>query len=315
DPMTNTLYVVAKTKEARADGNHYVQTLHALDITNGADKYITTGNGGYVIGDTKGSATFANETTAITVPGVGAETSGGATPTVPFSARKENQRPSLQLLKGRVYVAWASHGDNGPYHGWVVGFNETTLQPEKIFNTAPNGGLSGIWQSEGALSTDGTYLYFAVGNGGGAGGFQAWDPANGNYSESVLKIDTTQSGTLMPVADYFTPYNWQALDSADADLGSGGVMLLPDSVGSNGHPHLMVETGKDGHIYLLDRDNMGKLVPGQMNNSQIVQDVVAGPGGVWRNPSFYQGSATSGLVFSHASASHSRGFRTICCVI
>jgi len=309
DTASNTLYVVAKTKEVRADGNHWVQTLHALDLSTGADKYVTTGNGGYVIGDTHTSATFLNETTTIMVPGQGAESSDPTSPNgmVPFSALKENQRPSLQLLNGRVYVAWASHGDNGPYHGWVVGFNETTLQPEKIFNTAPNGGLSGIWQSEGALSTDGRYLYFAVGNGGGAAGFPAFDPAHGNYSESVLKIDTQAAGTIMPVASYFTPFNWQQLDAADADLGSGGVMLLPDSVGSTAHPHLMVETGKDGHIYLLDRDNLGGFTSGGPNN--IVQDVVAGPGGVWGNPSFYQESATSGLIFYHGSGSDSRAFR------
>jgi hypothetical protein len=305
DGATNTLYLVAKTKEVRTGDPtpHYVQKLYAIDITSstGADKTAP-----YTIGDTHGSAVFANETTAITVPGQGAETSGSV---VPFSALKENQRPSLQLLNGRVYVAWASHGDNGPYHGWVVGFNETTLQPEKIYCTNPNGGLGGIWQSEGALSTDGRYLYFANGNGGGAAGFAAFDPAHGNYSETVFKIDTQATGTIMPVADYFTPFNWQALDNADADLGSGGVMLLPDSVGSTAHQQLMVETGKDGHIYLLDRNNMGQLVPGQQNNSQIVQDVVAGPGGVWGNPSYYQESATSGLIFYHGSGSDSRVFR------
>ncbi len=303
DPATNVLYLVAKTKEVRGDGTHYVQKIYAIDLTSstGADKIAP-----YTIGDTHGSATFANETTAIMVPGQGAETSGGANPMVPFSALKENQRPSLQLLNGRVYVGWASHGDNGPYHGWVVGFNETTLQPEKWFCTSPNGGLSGIWQSEGAISTDGRYLYFAVGNGGGAAGFPAFDPAHGNYSESVLKIDTQAAGTMMPVADYFTPFNWQQLDNADADLGSGGVLLLPDSVGGNGHTHLMVETGKDGHIYLLDRDNMGQFHSG---TNMIVQDVVAGPGGVWGNPSFYQESATSGLIFYHGSGSDSRAFR------
>jgi hypothetical protein len=315
DAGSGTLYVVAKTKEVRTGDAtpHYVQTLHALDVTTGADKYVTTGNGGYVIGDTHGSATFANETTTIIVPGQGAETSGGANPMVAFSALKENQRPSLQLLNGRVYVAWASHGDNGPYHGWVVGFNETTLQPEKWFNTAPNGGLSGIWQSEGALSTDGRYLYFAIGNGGGAAGFAAFDPAHGNYSESVLKIDTQATGTIMPVSSFFTPFNWASLDAGDTDLGSGGVMLLPDSVGSTAHPHLMVETGKDGHIYLLDRDNLGGFTSGGPNN--IVQDVVAGPGGVWGNPAFYQesgGTAVgtgSGLIFYHGSGSDSRVFR------
>src|SRR5262249_23595516 len=101
---------------------------------------------------------------AIVVPGAGADSSGGATPMIKFNARREHQRPSLQLLDGRVYVAWASHGDNGPYHGWVVGFNETTLQPEKWVNTTPTSRASGIWQSQGPLSTDGRYLYFAVGN-------------------------------------------------------------------------------------------------------------------------------------------------------
>ncbi len=303
DPATNVLYLVAKTKEVRTDGNHYVQKIYAIDLTSatGADKIAP-----YTIGDTHGSATFANETTAIMVPGAGAETSGGANPMIAFSALKENQRPSLQLLNGRVYVGWASHGDNGPYHGWVVGFNETTLQPEKIFNTAPNAGLVGIWQSEGAISTDGRYLYFAVGN-GGSGPDPAFDPAHGNYSESVLKVDTAAAGTIMPVADYFTPFNWQQLDSQDADLGSGGVMLLPDSVGSTAHPHLLVETGKDGHIYLIDRDNMGKFTPGGPNN--IVQDVVAGPGGVWGNPAFFSESATSGLLIYHGSGSDTREFR------
>jgi hypothetical protein len=303
DPATNVLYLVAKTKEVRGDGNHYVQKIYAIDITSptGADKVAA-----YTIGDTHGSATFANETTAIMVPGIGAETSGGANPMVPFSALKENQRPSLQILSGRVYVGWASHGDNGPYHGWAVGFNETTLMPEKIFCTSPNGGLSGIWQSEGAISTDGRYLYFAVGNGGGAGGFLAFDPAHGNYSESVLKIDTQAAGVMMPVADYFVPFNWQALDNADADLGSGGVMLLPDSVGSTAHQHLMVETGKDGHIYLIDRDNMGQFHTG---TNMIVQDVVAGPGGVWGNPAYYQESATSGLLIYHGSGADTREFR------
>jgi hypothetical protein len=320
DAASSTLYVVAKTEEIRADGGfHFVQTLHALDLATGADKYITTGHGGYIIGDTH-VATFANNAppvyanesfpggVVIQVPGSGAETSGGANPMVAFSALRENQRPSLQLLNGRVWVGFASHGDTGPYHGWVIGFNETSLLPEKWFNDTPNAGGGGIWQSEGALSTDGTYIYLAEGN-GFSGPNPAFDPAHNNYSESVLKLDPTQPGQIMPLATngYFTPFNWQQLDNADADLGSGGVMLLPDSVGGNGHVHLMVETGKDGHIYVIDRDNLGGFTPGGPNN--IVQDVVAGPGGVWGNPAFYQESANSGLIFYHGSGSDSRVFR------
>ncbi len=308
DPTTNVLYLVAKTKEVRADGNHYVQKLYAIDITSptGADKFAP-----YTIGDSHGGDGYNNQTTVIQVAGAGADTSGGTNPMVRFSAYRNNQRPSLLLLGGRVYVAWSSHGDQGPYHGWVVGFNETTLQPEKWFNITPNARGGGIWQSEGALSSDGTYIYFAEGNGFN-GPDPAFDPAHNNYSESVVKLDPRVNGadltdTPGAVADYFTPFNWQSLDNSDADLGSGGVMLLPDSVGSTAHPHLLVETGKDGHIYLIDRDNMGKFTPGGPN--MIVQDVVAGPGGVWGNPAFYQESATSGLIYYHGSGSDTRVFR------
>jgi hypothetical protein len=296
DDATGTLYVVAKTKEVRSDGNHWVQTLHALDITTGAD--TTTP---YVIGDSKGDG-FANQTSVIQVAGNGADSGGGM---IAFNAFREHQRPSLTLLDGHVIVGWASHGDNGPYHGWVVSFDETTLQPDKWLNTNPNARGSGIWQSQGAISTDGTYLYFAIGNGFGA---NAFDPTQGNYSEAVLKVNPNFGGpgTAMTVADYFVPFNWRQLDNADADLGSGGVMLLPDSVGSADHPHLMVETGKDGNIYLLDRDHLG----GNHDTfNDIVQQVGAGPAGVWGNPAFYQESDTSGLVYYHGSGADARSFR------
>src|SRR5262249_59408048 len=111
-PNVNTLYLVAKTKEVRGDGNHWVQKLYAVDITSptGADKTAP-----YTIGDSKGDG-FGNQTTVIVVAGAGADTSGGANPMIAFNAFRENQRPSLMLLGGRVYVAWASHCDIGPYH-------------------------------------------------------------------------------------------------------------------------------------------------------------------------------------------------------
>jgi hypothetical protein len=305
DPVTNTLYVVAKTKEVRSDGNHYVQKLYALDITTGADRTAP-----YTIGDSHGGDGFANQTSVIQVAGSGADSGGGQ---IRFNAFREHQRPSLQLLDGRVYVGWASHGDNGPYHGWVVGFNETTLQPEKWFNTSPNARGSGIWQSQGAISTDGTYLYFAIGNAFN-GPNPGFDLAHGNYSEAVLRVDPRGPGTTMTVSNtpgdygYFVPNDWRTLDSSDADLGSGGVMLLPNSVGSAAHPHLMVETGKTGKIYLIDRDNLGGNVP-QGQADPVVQVVTAGPAGVWGNPAFYQESGNSGLIYYHGSGADTRAFR------
>jgi hypothetical protein len=178
-----TLYVVVKTKEIRSDGGvHYVQKLHALDLANGADKF----GGPYTIGDTHVATpgavpVFANESTAIVVAGVGGESSGGSNPLVPFSAEKENNRMALTLIGNIVYIAWASHADFRPYHGWVIGFDKTTLQPIKVYNTAPNADGVAIWESGGGLSYDGTSLYFATGNGFQlTGGFSAFDPAHGN---------------------------------------------------------------------------------------------------------------------------------------
>jgi hypothetical protein len=313
DATTGTLYVIAKTKEVRADGAHYVQTLHALDITTGADKYITSGNGGYVIGDSKGDG-FANQTTAIVVAGGGADSSianDRVNGRVAFNAFRENERSSLMLLNGRVYVAWASHGDNGPYHGWVVGFNETTLQPEKWFNTSPNTRAAGIWQSQGAISTDGTFLYCVTGNAFGGNPDPGFDPAHGNYGETALKLDPSGPGTAITVASYFTPNEWLSLDNSDADFGSGGLMLLPAAVGSTAHPNLGVAVGKSGKIYLLDTTpghDMGGNVPAGQTD-QVVQTITAGPGGVWGTPAFYQDGPNTGIIYYHGSGVDTRAFR------
>jgi hypothetical protein len=301
DGSTSTLYVVTKTKEVRTGTAHYVQKLHALNITTGAEKF----GGPYTIGDTTfgGPDGGFTDTTSISVNGVGDGANGGV---VNFNAARENQRAALQLVNGVVYVAWASHGDARPYHGWVIGFNAQTLQPVKVFNTTLNAGGVGIWQSGGAITADAQgNLYFAVGNGfTGPQGQAAFNPSLGNWSESVLKLSTTGQLT---VADYFTPYDWQTLDSQDADLGSGGAMLLPDSVGSTAHPHLMVELGKSGKIYLIDRANMGHnvLPPGPDN---VVQVVTAGQHGVWGNPSFFQMTPTTGIIYYHGSGDVLRGY-------
>src|SRR5262249_1268114 len=134
---------------------------------------------------------------------------------------------------------------------------------------------------------------------------------SGSFSESVLKLST--AGELS-VADYFTPTDWQALDNADADLGSGGTMLLPDAIGSAAHPHLIVETGKTGRMYLIDRDNMGKNnTPGPDQNLQTVP--LGGPG-VGGNPAFFldqPGTGApgtgSGLIYYWGTSAPAVAFR------
>jgi hypothetical protein len=138
-----------------------------------------------------------------------------------------------------------------------------------------------------------------------------------DWSESVLKLCTTatsQCPTLPPgglrVADYFTPNDWRALDNADADLGSGGTMLLPDAVASAMHPHLVIETGKTGRMYLMDRANLGQNVP-QGQADRVLQTVAMGGPGVWGNPSFFldQPENHSGIIYYWGSGAPMRAFR------
>src|SRR5262249_32437333 len=244
-----TLYVVVKTKEVRGSNTHYVQKLHALDIGTGADRIDPRGA---LIGDTifNGTGPYIHGPTNPCLPGTGAGAQGGQ---VCFNALRQLNRPGLALVNGIVYIAFASHGDNGPYHGSVLGYNSTRLALAAKFITTPNGGLGGIWQSGGAPVFDADHnMYVVTGN----GTFRFDGDGKKNYGDSVIKLSTNATDGVLPVLDFFTPFEQAALDTVDADQGSGGIMLLPDQTGS--HPHLMVQTGKRGKIYLMDRDNLGQ---------------------------------------------------------
>jgi len=278
DTANGVLYVVAKTAETVSGTVHYVQRLHAINLADGTDKVTP-----YLIGDTTGTNT---NNTQIYVYGTGDGSvtdpyNGTGNAVVQFNALRENQRAALSFVNNTVYVEWASHGDNGPYHGWVVGWDVSQLSTQGlklsgVFNTSPNGGLAGIWQGGGAMAfeADGSAFYLETGNGPAshavptlnANGF----PTDGDYYDALIKVvaDPTtsptsqnQNGWGFKVADYFIPYNQGALDSADQDFGSGAPTLLPDSAGIPGHPHLLVAGGKEGKLYLIDRDNMGHFDP------------------------------------------------------
>lgn len=246
DPVTGTIYLESKTKEIVAGIATYPHRLHALDVGSGAEKF-----GGPVLI----KATF---------PGMGDGNDGQGN--VPFNDLRQFNRPGLLLANGIVYISYGSHGDNGPYHGWVLGYQAQTLQPQGVLNTTPNGGLGGIWQAGGAPAADNAGNFFLItGNGSYGAGVR-------NYADSFVRVACI--ATNLVVADHFAPYNQQFLADADLDLGSGGLILLPDSVGSAAHPHLLVGAGKEGVVYLVDRDNMGRF--NSTNNSQIVQTVAGG---------------------------------------
>jgi len=241
DQSSDTLYVVPYTKE----NGQYVYRLHALDIRSGAEKF-----GGPVV-------------ISAAVPGTGNGSSGGI---LPLNDIRQGQRPGLLLVNGVVYIAFASgHGDVEPWHGWLLGYNAQTLEQVAVFNTTPNGGAGGIWGAGGGFAADSLGdLFLVTGNG-------TFDVNNGGaeYGDSFVKL-TTNSGALT-VADYFAPFSAAMLSMSDLDLSSGGVTLLPDQPTSPSH--LLIGGGKQGILYLVNRDNMGQF---NQSTDQVVQEIPTG---------------------------------------
>ena len=290
---TGTLYLVTKTKEIVGGVAHYVQRLHALDVTTGLDLAASP----VLIGDT----TTENNPPAGTATGGGysyysgpyvAGTGDGSVTVngqnrVYFNALREAQRPGLVLVGSRLYVSYASHGDNGPYHGWVLGYDANTLALGAFYNTSPNGGLTGIWMSGEAPAVDAAgNLFFITGN----GGFDAnnTDTSTTDYGDSFLRLGpllTFANPSASHSKDFFSPSNQANLNQYDTDVGSGGLTLLPDSVGSTAHPHLLVGCGKQGKVYLLDRDSLGGFNAG--GNADVQE---WNSEGTWSSPAYWNGA-------------------------
>ena len=271
DLASNTIYVVTDTKEVSGNVASYVHRLHALDITTGNEK-----PGGPVV--IQGS-----------VPGDGEGSSGGS---VAFTSKIQLQRSGLLLDHGVVYVAFASHFDLNVYHGWLMGYDATSLQQVLIWNDTPNGSEGGIWQNGcgPAADTNGN-VYLTTGNGTFDTNFDANGfPVAGDYGDSFVKF--SWSGSTFAVADYFTPYNQDYLSANDLDLDSGGNLLLPDQPGP--HPYLMISGGKQGTIYVVDRTAMGHYNPA--SDSQIVQTLIAAGGGIFCSPAVWQNHVYFGAV-------------------
>lgn len=271
DPGTGTMYLVAATKE----NGKYVQRLHALDITSGAEKF-----GGPVV-------------IKASVKGTGAGNKDGL---VSFSPLHENQRTGLLLLNGVVYLGWASFGDVAPFHGWVLGYNATNLDQTALFNSTPNGSDGGVWQSGGGLSADAAGdIYLQTGNG-------TFDVNRGgsDYGDSFLKFNSA-----LGLLDYFTPDDQYNLNKNDIDLGSGVGLLLPTQKGK--FPDEIISAGKQGLIYVVNRSDMGKYDPKTNHVIQTVQGSTNGywsSGAYWNSTVYYSGrkdflsqySLTKGLL-------------------
>ena len=267
DLASKRLYVDAFTD----DGNGaYSHNIHALDITTGQDAVTAMRVAATVAGNGVG--------------GDGSGLGGSEGTTVIFHAERELQRPALALVNGEVYVAYGSFSDGDFYHGWVLGFDAASLQLQSVFNDTPNllstpadphADEGAFWAAGAAPSSDGSNLYLMSGNGD-------FDASIGDYGDSFIKLDSTNA---LALSDYFTPSNQAQLSAADQDLGSAGPMVLPDSVGSAAHPHLLIGCGKQGLIYLIDQTKMGSYDP---NADHVIQEVSLGSG-TWSNPAYFNG--------------------------
>jgi hypothetical protein len=262
------IYVVAMSK----NGSTYHQRLHALDLATGAELFS---------GPKDITATY---------PGSGA---GGNGSTLTFNPAQYKERVGLLLMNGTIHTAWASHCDIDPYTGWLMSYNASTLAQTAVLNITPNGSEGAIWMAGAGLAGDnsGNY-YFLDGNGdfdtnlNGSG-----HPSNGNYGNAFMKIST--SGGLA-VADYFEMFNGVSESNADQDLGSGGAMVLPDLTDNLGNvKHLAVGVGKDAHMYVVNRDNMGKF---NSSTNNIYQDITGAVGGVFAMPAYFNGKVYYGAV-------------------
>ncbi|MGH9711756.1 MAG: Ig-like domain-containing protein [Candidatus Acidiferrales bacterium] len=265
DPSTGTIYVETKSKKTNAT---FVHRLHGIDITTGAEKLGTPP-------DITGTAP---------IPGGGSVT---------FDALKHLNRPGLLWLNGIIYIAYASHCDNTPYFGWVFAYDAATLTQRAVWNSAPTssgqGGLSGIWMSGAGLAADSAgNIFTPTGN----GLFDTSHVLATQLGDSNVKLFYNGT-TIFSLLDYFTPFNQLNLANADTDLGSGGIILLPDQPGA--HPHELIQVGKEGTIRLIDRDQMttGNLhyCASNCNNqdAQIAQELTSAVGGMWSMPAYWNG--------------------------
>ncbi len=258
-----TIFLVAMSKNSST----YFQRLHALDVTTGAELL-----GGPVA-------------IQATYPGNGANSTGGQ---VIFDPKQYEERSALLLLNGVIYTSWTSHCDINPYTGWIIGYSEANLSQTGVVDLTPNGSEGSIWQSGGGLAADGQgNIYALMANGTfdttlDGNGF----PVNHDYGNAFVKVST--SGGSLQVADYFDMFNTMNESSGDIDLGSGGAMLLPNLTDSSGGTvSLAVGAGKDGNIYVVNRNNMGKFNASSNNVYQQLMGAV--PNGVWGVPAYFNG--------------------------
>jgi len=268
DPATNTMYLVAKTLLDTTVRHH----LHALDITTGNEQ--------------AGSPVLITATSTSNAGHVNV-----------FDSKHQKNRPGLLLLNGILYLGFGSNYCNdGDATGWVLSYDAASLSQLAVFNASPDHGLASIWQAGNGLAADAAGNIFVETAETGA----PYDVPNGGqtFCNSVLKLAPN-----LTVADYFTPWSVAYLNAHDLDLSSTGELILPDQDGP--YPHELIASGKQGIVYVLNRDSLGMF---STNDSQVLQEVVLESGinyydvlfgslAYWNNTVYFAPNASPLLAF------------------
>src|SRR5579871_1676983 len=285
DTSTGIMYFVAMTKTVSAGVTTFTQTLHAVNISTGAE----TANGPQTI---KASG-----------PGTG---NGGTT--VNFVPQAYKERCALALVNGVVYTSWTSHCDFntwGNYHGWVIGYNAANItQQLSVYDTTPNTSEGSLWESGDGPSVDSAgNLYFLTSNGTSESG----GGIGPDYPQCFLKLNTT--GNAVTVLDYFAPMNQQTMSNADNDVGSAGQCLLPASWGTTAHPNLILGADKPGDLYVVDAAT-GKMGEFSATANNVPQTVAAIGGRGYTTPAIYSNGVTQ-FVYWGMTGSPVKSFRFV----
>jgi len=268
DTVSKTIYFVARS----TNGSNFVQHLHAVNIVDGSER---TGSPVVITANVAGSG------------------DGSVSNVVNFDPKRNNQRQGLALVNGTVYISYSSHCDWNPYHGWILGYDASSLQQTIVYNDTPDGEEGGIWESGMGLAADSQgNLYLTTGNGTVGQGNLFSGSDNGtnennpnpnpqdltNRSESALKL--SPAGSTLQVSSYFTPTNYLNLNINDLDYGVMGTFLIPNS-------NYYFTGCKDGNLYLLNKDNMG----GYSSSSNMVQQTVPINTNLHCQPAYFKGSS------------------------
>jgi hypothetical protein len=263
DAASNAIFLVACTRESGS----YVQRIHKLDVRNGKDLLPAT-----VI--------------EASVPSAAKDAVGG---NLRFDPKAGHQRPALALIDGAVIIAWASHEDIRPYHGWVMAYDATMLRQRAAWCVTPDGADGGVWQSGRGPAIDmAGNIYFETGNGD-------WDGRR-NFGNSLVKLRL--AGNAFVLDDYFTPSDFQQLNDHDADLGSTGPMLVPGT-------SLLIAGSKNGIVYLFDTAKLGHMTA---NAEGVLQTIPVNGGRIMAGPALWDGPA-GGTVYLWCEADFLKGFR------